>query len=125
MKTSLNAQHHLHIDWLRELAFYNDELLILSNRLEEVARANTAMDVMQQVEHHQNRLILLKEELDIIKHDVNENEKALLDKVGQKQEFIHLRVVDSDEQLLARVQYLAVSVSEFRFEFNNFLARVL
>lgn len=36
MKASLNSLHHQETDWLRELAFYNQETDLLTQRLNEV-----------------------------------------------------------------------------------------
>lgn len=125
MKATLTTLHHQHNDWLRELAFYKDEMAILLNRLSEVAEANTSKEVFAQVEHFQNRYILLNEEIDILGHDVRESKQAIEDKAAALPETVNLRIVDSNEQLLARVQYLSKSFSETRFEFNTFLSRTL
>jgi len=125
MKTSLNALHHQHTDWLRELDFYKQELTILTARLEEVVRANTSTAIGPQIEHFQNRFILLGEQVDVLKHDVRETEQAVLAEVAAKPEVIHLKVVDTDEQLMDRMQHLAKSIGETRFEFNAFLSKHL
>lgn len=125
MKTSVTALHHQHTDWLRELSFYKDEIAILTNRLEEIAKANTSMEVSQQVEHFQNRFILLRDQVDVLSHDVKQEENAVLEIAAEKPEHIHQRIVETDDKLLERVQYLAKSLGETRYEFNAFAAKVL
>lgn len=125
MKTSLTALHHQHTDWLRELGFYKDELAILTHRLEEVAKANTAMEVGQRVEQFQNRFIILREQVDVLLHDVKAKEHELTDMAMDKPAHVHQKIVDTDDQLLERVAYLAKSLGQTRFEFNAFAAKTL
>jgi hypothetical protein len=125
MKTTLNHLHHQHTDWLRELEFYKLELGILTERLAEVASANTAMSVAQQVEHFQNRFILLNEQLDVLRHDVKLKEQALQEEIKTKPSHIDEKISQPTETLLERVSYLFKSIADTRFEFNGFLAKTL
>jgi hypothetical protein len=125
MKTTLNHLHHQHTDWLRELDFYKLELKLLTERLAEVASANTAMSVAQQVEHYQNRFILLNEQLDVLRHDVKLKEQALQEEIKTKPSHIDEKISHPGESLLERVNYLFKSIADTRFEFNGFLAKTL
>ena len=125
MKTTLNHLHHQHTDWLRELDFYKIELKVLTERLAEVASANTALPVMQQVEHFQNRFVLLNEQLDVQMHEVKLAEKALQEKVKSMPEHIDQKAIQPNEKLHADVSYLFKNIADTRFEFNGFLAKTL
>lgn len=125
MKASINSLHHQENDWLRELEFYNQELGILTKRLEEVAAKNTSKETLAQVEHFQNRFILLKEQHDILRHDnaarfdrINEMAKAVPEHIEEK------FVADKDEMYKRMSDYFT-SFRNTRFEFNNFLSKVL
>ena len=125
MKTSVTALHHQHTDWLRELGFYKDEIAILTHRLEEVAKANTSFEVSQQVEHFQNRFIILRDQVDVLNHDVKQEEASVLEVAAEKPQHIHQRIVETDDKLLERMQYLSKSLGETRYEFNAFAAKTL
>lgn len=71
------AQHQHHKTWLNYLAFYKDEMQVFQRRLEEVAAKNTDMDVLALVEHFQNQLILQREQHDILRHDIKQDENRI------------------------------------------------
>lgn len=125
MKASLNFLHHQGNDWLRELEFYKDELALLNNRLGNVTKSNTSQEVMAQVEHFQNKFILLREQLDILKHDVSEELKNIEELTKSKPEHTNEKSVESNDGMLERVKDFSSSISNTRFEFNKFLAGVL
>lgn len=125
MKASLNFLHHQSTDWLRELAFYKDELAILNKRLEEAAGKNTAGEVLAQVEHFQNRFILLREQVDILKHDISVRAKEVEELVKSKPDHIDEKFTSTNDSVLARVTDFSRSISDTRFEFNKFLSKVM
>jgi seryl-tRNA synthetase len=125
MKTSLNALHHQDSDWKRELEFYLQELEILSKRLEEVVTKNTAKEVLAQVEHFQNKFIILREQLDILKHDLNEREERIKGIAVDKPEHIDEKMIVAGDKFKERMKDFASSVSDTRYEFNQLLVKVL
>jgi len=62
MKTGekLYTQHADHTEWLSKLKFYADEITLMKGRLGELASKNNQSDVLAQVEHFQNQLIVQK-----------------------------------------------------------------
>ena len=62
--------HEEHKTWLNKLLFYKDELSIMTNRLSEVSRKNTSREVLSLVDHFHNQLIIQKEQIDILNHDI-------------------------------------------------------
>ena len=79
MKTKKNI-YDLHEDnktWLSNLNFYKDDLLLMQKRIEEIAKKNNSKEVLASIEHYQNQLIVQKEQLDILAHDVREIETTL------------------------------------------------
>lgn len=125
MKASLNFLHHQSTDWLRELAFYKDELAILTKRLEEAAAKNTSGEVLAQVEHFQNRFIMLREQADILKHDISVRAKEVEELVKSKPEHIDEKFAATNDTDLTRVKDFSKSISDTRFEFNTFLSKVM
>lgn len=125
MKTSISTLHHQGTDWLRELEFYKEELGILITRLEEVVSKNTDKEVLAQVEHFQNKFIMLREQLDILKHDVNQRNEEVTELAKTRPEHIHERFGTTSDKLLERVKDFARSIADIRFEFNSFLSKTL
>lgn len=125
MKASLNFLHHQSNDWNRELEFYKDEIAVLAKRLEEAASKNTSKEILAQVEHFQNKFIMLREQVDVLKHDVSAYAKSIEDIVKDKPEHTNEKSSSTNEALLERVNDLAKSLANTRFEFNGFLANTL
>lgn len=66
-----------HKIWLNKLLFYQDELIIMAGRIAEVEKKNTSKDVLALVDHFQNQLVVQKEQIDILKHDIKSHELFL------------------------------------------------
>lgn len=69
--------HEEHKTWLNKLLFYKDELKIMANRISEVAEKNTSNEVRSLADHFNNQLIIQKEQIDILNHDIKSHESYL------------------------------------------------
>lgn len=69
--------HEEHKTWLNKLLFYKDELKIMANRISEVAEKNTSNEVRSLADHFNNQLIIHKEQIDILNHDIKSHESYL------------------------------------------------
>jgi len=69
--------HEEHKTWLNKLLFYKDELSIMTNRLSEVESKNTSNEVLALVDHFNNQLLIQKEQIDILNHDIKSHESYL------------------------------------------------
>ena len=76
--------HEDHKTWLNKLEFYADEILIMQNRIAEIVKKNTSKEVLSFVEHFQNQLIVQKEQIDILKHEVNSHERSIEEKANKE-----------------------------------------
>lgn len=76
-KKTIYQLHEEHKIWLNKLAFYKDELLIMQNRISEISVKNTSKEVLAFVEHFQNQLIIQKEQIDILNHNIRKHETDL------------------------------------------------
>ncbi|MFN8286210.1 MAG: hypothetical protein U0V74_05625 [Chitinophagales bacterium] len=124
MKTSINTLHHQVTDWLREMEFYKEEISVLTKRLGEAAGLSTDKDVAAQVEHFQNKFVILREQLDILKHDIGIKNHELQELAKQKPEHINEKSAEIADTLQGRVKSFTSSVADTRFEFNRFLSKV-
>jgi len=76
--------HEDHKIWQNKLAFYKDEILVMQNRISEIAKKNTSKDVLSFVEHFQNQLIVQKEQIDTLNHEINIHEDSIEAKANKK-----------------------------------------
>ena len=65
------------IGWGKSLQFYADIFHVYEKRLAEVVSKNTGKEVRAGVERFQNQFILQREQFDILRHEVNEQEKKI------------------------------------------------
>jgi hypothetical protein len=76
-QTSITKLHIEHIEWLNKLLFYKDDLKIMQHRLEEVAAKNNSKECLIQVEHFQNQFKIQNEQIDILKHEIKQDESLI------------------------------------------------
>jgi|ERR1043165_1863050 hypothetical protein len=125
MKNSITQLHHQADAWLRDAGFYRDELIILNNRLAEVASKNTSQEVLAHVEHFQNKFIITKERLDTLVHGLHIEEDKLEGQACQIPNHIHQGVAEPDKELNEQMKTFVGDFAALRLEFNTFLSRVM
>ena len=82
-KKTIYQLHEEHKTWLNKLLFYKDELKIMADRITEIAEKNTSTESRSLADHFQNQLIIQKEQIDILNHDIKSHE-SYLESVAQK-----------------------------------------
>lgn len=124
-RESYLTQHQNHKTWLNYLAFYKDEMQVLQRRLEEVASKNTNTDVLALVEHFQNQLILQREQHDILRHDIKQDENM----IEKLYETIPVLAENSrpkaETELIDRVDTFGRLFHEMKDELYRFVAKQL
>ena len=125
MKTTdkIYDQHRENTDALEKLSFYKDEITVMQSRIEEVAKSNSSKDVLAEVEHFQNQLIVQKNNIDMIRHDVNENERMLEDNVNKNKIATDHRTVKDHSTERKEVDAFEKNFNELRQELNKFLTK--
>jgi len=128
MKTKENTiynEHTENMDWLSRLFFYKDEIAIMQRRLEEIVQANNSKEVLAQVEHFQNQLIIQKNNIDMIKHDVKQNESSLVKNITNNPVAVDHRKVVSHEKEKEEIETFEKHFNELRKELQEFLSKWL
>jgi len=117
--------HEDHIEWLKALAFYEDELQILKNRLGEVSFKNTDQAIKMQVEKFQNQFLIQKNEIDYLKHFINQDEKTISDEIISNPTASDHRKTDDNEELRDRYETFTTLFGNLKEEFNDFAGKNL
>ena len=125
MKDTLTHLHLTCEDWKRELSFYKDELVILKNRLLEVASKNTGKEISISVAHFKNKFRIIGIHIDEMRHDVNAKNKSLLDEAAEKPNYIGVKMKETDENLEDLMQNTRTDFTSTKKEFYNFLSKTL
>ena len=117
----LEQYHHEAMTWLRSIDFYKQENSHLMNRLSEVVDGTTDRDFLAQAEHFQNQFIIKDEFMDILRHDVNEQQSRLMEKHRKREPFLDKSLETSQLGLREQVAYLEKDFTELRNDFNRYL----
>lgn len=125
MKDSIAHLHLICEDWLRELAFFKQEIAYLRKRLEEVASKNTKQEVMAEVEHYENKFKIMSIHVDELHHDVNLKNEALKKEASGKPNYISVKMIDEDENLIDLMHDTSSDFHQTKKEYYNFLSRVM
>lgn len=119
---------HLHLiceDFKRTLKFYKSEIPFYKKRLEEISIKNTAEEIRKQVEHFENTFIAMNENLDVLMHDVNIKQDAILKDAKEKPDLINLKVNETADDLKALIDFTAKEFAETKEHFYRFLSEHL
>lgn len=112
-----------HNDWLQAIEFYEKDLDILENRLSEVASKNTSHDAMAGVEHFQNQLIVQRNNIDELRHSINEHVEHVADDVKHHAGKIETIFVGEHDKMKDEFESFEKVVKELRKEFNEYLSK--
>lgn len=125
MKTKKNIYeiHEANKTGLSNLLFYKDELIVMQRKIEEVAKKNNSKEVLASIEHFQNQLIVQKEQLDILTHDIRESESSLEKAVHKLPTAIDHQYFPDQTVLADRIVTYEKLVKELRNELAHFLSK--
>lgn len=122
-KANIYAQHGENTEWTNKLNFYKDEVKIMTGRLEEVAAKNSSKEVLAEVEHFQNQLIIQRNNIDEALHAVKLNEEALQAEVKDNPVAVDHRSVEYHAQEKEMVESFEKNFNDLRGEFNEFIGK--
>jgi len=126
MKTVLLTEQHVaYREWLNRLAFYKDELKIMQNRIAEIAERNTKTDVLAQVEHFQNMLIIQKNQIDRLRHDTDKQEEELVNLALKNPVASDHRRVEFHPEQKQKIELFEKIFNELRHELIHWLTKVM
>jgi len=121
----VNIKHiaNLHADALRALDFYKQDIQILKKRLEEIAADNTGHEVSQKVEYFQNQFLIQSNNIDELKHNLNQNLGKVEDQIKASAGFLDQSTVTENAAIYDQYLTLEKIVNDIRHEFNSFASR--
>lgn len=117
--------HQEHQQWLKKLDFYVDEIFVLRKRLENVVSQNINKEILAQAEHFQNQLIVQKENIDEIRHAINDHENYLEHRIDENADVSEKRKLNDHPKMRDNFNGFEKNFNEFRREFNAFLSMAM
>jgi hypothetical protein len=124
MKTEkIYTQHEENKKWASSLSFYNDEIKIFGNRLSEIASKNTSKEILAQVEHFQNQLIIQKDHIDRINHEINLSNDAIQADITKNQTAADHRSIKDHTVIRDNMMSFENIFISLKVELNTFLSK--
>jgi len=121
-KTNVKYIRHLNSESLRALDFYNQELNLLQERLEEIASDNTAKEVQEKVEHFQNQILIHRNGIDELKGHITNNNRMIEMELLKTDPLVDEPLAKEHKKLYSDYQSEERIFNELRHEFNRFAA---
>lgn len=125
MKESIAKIHNLCEDWKRELKFFKDEIPLLRKRLDEVVSKNTATEILQEVEHFENKFRILSTHVDELLHDINIKTDELSAQAATQAKYINVKMFDADTVLEDLMLSTSKDFHETKNTYYKFLSKVM
>jgi seryl-tRNA synthetase len=112
-----------HQTWLKSLDFYDEELDILEGRLIEIVKKNNGQEAMAGVEHFQNQFIVQRNNIDELKHSINEHSGKVAADALAHQGKMNNAMTGEHDNLKDQVESFEKVINELRHEYNTFLSK--
>ena len=124
METSkIYKQHEENKEWMSSLLFYLDEINIMRNRLEEIASKNNSKEIVADIEHFQNQIILQKDNIDTFKHAINLDNDLIDAEIKKNDVALERRSLADHSKIREDIQSFEHVFTSFKHEFNVFLSK--
>lgn len=121
--TNLNNIGTRHLDAVRGLNFYKEELHILESRLFEVASKNTSFEARQGMEHFQSQFVIQQKNVHDLRHKLEKMETALASESLAHAGRVDDHHVPEEKDLMGDYFRLERIIKELRREFNLYLQK--
>ncbi|WP_448518949.1 hypothetical protein [Rhodoflexus sp.] len=122
-KVHINELHAEHTEWMQHLAHYAQEISYLQAMLDDLAKRNNSDDFRKRLSHFQNQLIIQKEQLDILKHDIRVHEDFLVAQAQKQTETIHRRLFGDHAEEREKLMTYQQLFGEMKAELLDFAAK--
>jgi hypothetical protein len=122
-KQKVYAQHGENKTWMNDLLFFQDEIKVMKRRLSEIALRNTSKDVMAQLEHFQNQMIVQQNNIDHLKHSLNIGNDRIQSEIKKNVTAIDHRVIKDNKVILDEMESFTKVYAGNKKELNGFLSK--
>ena len=124
-KHSLHNLHNEYLSYIRAFDFYKEEIKYLQKRLADVAKRNTAAEIMAQVEQFQNQFILMRETVDLQSKEVKVALKLTEKEINKKPTHADEKTISTANPNSAKFHSFEKDFAGIRLKFNKFLAKYM
>ncbi|MFD2914597.1 hypothetical protein [Psychroserpens luteus] len=117
--------HFEHVQWKRELAFWEDELKSFNNRLSELVTRWTDKDVLAQLEHYQNEFILHGGVIEDLQESIEEHEERIAGQSITGEDAIDVQLAKQHVEFRNKIETQREIYAELKKQFFRFLEKYM
>ncbi|MBT8312932.1 MAG: hypothetical protein KJP26_00600 [Maribacter sp.] len=117
--------HFEHVQWRRELFFWEDELKTFKNRLSELVMRYTSKEVMVQLEHFQNQIILHGGKIDDLLEDIEKHESQIAGQSMAGKDVLDTVLVKKHLEFRDRMETQRQLYADLKKDFFRFLTKYM
>jgi hypothetical protein len=122
-KSHIGDLHFEHQQWVKELKFYKDELPVFQKRLDEIASRYTNKEVLKELDHFQNQILIHSNALDELIHEVNVHEAELAKYAEEHPIAIDHVLFHSHAPFRERIETNRQMVAELKRDFYKYVSK--
>ena len=111
--------------WLRGIEFYQDEIIIMRKRLQEISANNTAREVKRKIEQFQNQFEVHEEQLRKLRIAVKNHAAHIADDFTDHHGQLEKSTVIEHDTMRDDYVNTEKLFNEMRHDFNRFLSKYL
>jgi len=128
MKTEVlynDNMHFEHVQWKRELAFWEDELKSFNNRLSEIVTRWTNKEVLAQLEHYQNEFVLHGGVIEDLQETIEEHEERIAGQSIEGEDAIDAQLAKKHIEFRNRIEMQREIYAQLKKDFFRFLEKFM
>jgi len=123
LKQKIYMQHVHNSKSTARLLFYADEILTLSNRLEELSMRNDHEDFQDRVDYFREQILFQRENINELHTEIRENEQALVEDIIDNPTAISDRKKRYQQREQKNLLLFEIGFNSLRQDFQWFCAR--
>ncbi|MCF4101390.1 hypothetical protein L1I30_06915 [Gillisia sp. M10.2A] len=117
--------HFEHVQWQRELLFWEDELKSFKNKLEELATRWTDKSVLAQLEQFQNKFIRHGEVIDELQHEINVHETNMAEHSIKNEEVLDYSLLKNHINFRSKIETQRSIYQDLKKDLFRFLSKYM
>ncbi len=112
-----------HIEWMNSLDFYNKELAILVERLQEIAAKNNSSEAVTGIEHFQNQFFVQRGNIDELKQIIHWHTFKVAGEAQANTDQTETVLDEGHEEVNEQFNTFQKVFNDLRHEFNGFASK--
>lgn len=117
--------HFEHVQWNRELSFWEDELKSFNKRLEELVMRWTDKNVLAKLEHYQNEFILHNKRIDELQEAIEVHEIRIAAISKTQKDALDSQLVKKHFEFRNKMETQREIYANLKKEFFRFLSKYM